>query len=138
MTIEARADRIDEIEPGGWEIIDYKTGRVPSPKELAGLFSPQLLLEAAMQFDDIDGPPHAVYISYWQANGLGDGGAVKPIEDSETLVLQMLALLRKMIDHFGDPSTPYAALPWPEFIPHFNDYKHLERVAEWSTGSEEE
>ena len=21
------------------------------------------------------------------------------------------------------------ALPWPEFIPHFNDYTHLERVA---------
>src|SRR4029450_5874135 len=48
LTIEARADRIDEIEPGGWEIIDYKTGRVPSPKELEGLFAPQLLLEAAM------------------------------------------------------------------------------------------
>jgi ATP-dependent helicase/nuclease subunit B len=30
LTIEARADRIDEIEPGGWEIIDYKTWRVPS------------------------------------------------------------------------------------------------------------
>lgn len=138
LTVTAIADRIDEIEPGGWEIIDYKTGRVPSSKELAGLFSPQLLLEAAMQFEDIDGPAHAVHVSYWQANGLGDGGAVKPIEDSETLVPQMLALLRKMIDHFGDPSTPYAALPWPEFIPHFNDYKHLERVAEWSTGSEEE
>jgi ATP-dependent helicase/nuclease subunit B len=138
LTITAIADRIDEIEPGGWEIIDYKTGRVPSPKELNGLFSPQLLLEAAMQFDDIDGPARAVHVSYWQANGLGDGGAVRPIEDSETLVPQMLALLRKMIDHFGDASTPYAALPWPEFIPHFNDYKHLERVTEWSTGSEEE
>jgi ATP-dependent helicase/nuclease subunit B len=63
---------------------------------------------------------------------------VKPIEDSETLVPQMLALVAKMIDRFGDPSTPYTALPWPEFIPHFNDYEHLERVAEWSTGSEEE
>jgi ATP-dependent helicase/nuclease subunit B len=138
LTVTAIADRIDEIEPGGWEIIDYKTGRVPSPKELTGLFSPQLLLEAAMQFDDIDGPARAVQLSYWQANGLGDGGNVVEIKDGETLVPQLLALLRKMIDHFGDPSTPYAALPWPEFIPHFNDYKHLERVAEWSTGSEEE
>ena len=34
LTVTAIADRIDEIEPGGWEIIDYKTGRVPSPKEL--------------------------------------------------------------------------------------------------------
>jgi ATP-dependent helicase/nuclease subunit B len=31
------------------------------------------------------------------------------------------------------------ALPQPEFVPHFNDYAHLERVAEWSTtgGSDE-
>ena len=31
------------------------------------------------------------------------------------------------------PDTAYAALPWPAHIPHFNDYEHLERVAEWST-----
>jgi ATP-dependent helicase/nuclease subunit B len=142
LTIEARADRIDEIEPGGWEIIDYKTGRVPSPKELQGLFAPQLLLEAAMAqhgtFEKIKGPAHAVHLSYWQANGLGDGGAVVEVKDSETLVPAMLALLHKMIKHFGNPATPYAALPWPEFIPHFNDYKHLERVAEWSAGGGEE
>jgi ATP-dependent helicase/nuclease subunit B len=45
----------------------------------------------------------------------------------------------KMVAHFGNSSTPYSALPWPEFIPHFNDYGHLERVAEWSTaGGDEE
>jgi len=142
LTIEARADRIDEIEPGGWEIIDYKTGRVPSAKELEGLFAPQLLLEAAIaqhgRFEKIDGPARTVHLSYWQANGLGDGGEVKEIKDSETLVPAMIALLNRMIAHFADPATPYAALPWPEFIPHFNDYAHLERVAEWSTtGSEE-
>lgn len=142
LTVEARADRIDEIEPGGWEIIDYKTGRVPSPRELEGLFAPQLLLEAAIalhgRFENIDGPARAVHLSYWQANGLGDGGAVKEIEDGEALVPAMIALLHKMIEHFGNPATPYTALPWPEFIPHFNDYAHLERVAEWSTTEGEE
>jgi ATP-dependent helicase/nuclease subunit B len=143
LRIEARADRIDEIEPGGWEIIDYKTGRVPSPKELNGLFAPQLLLEAAMAeqggFDKIEGKARAVHLSYWQANGLGDGGEVKEVKDSDQLIPAMLALVAKMAEHFANPSTPYAALPWPEFIPHFNDYEHLERVAEWSTagGSDE-
>jgi ATP-dependent helicase/nuclease subunit B len=143
LRIEARADRIDEIEPGGWEIIDYKTGRVPSPKELDGLFAPQLLLEAAMAeqggFKGIKGKARAVHLSYWQANGLGNGGEVREIKDSEQLVPAMLALVAKMADHFANPATPYAALPWPEFIPHFNDYAHLERVAEWSTagGGEE-
>ena len=143
LRIEARADRIDEIEPGGWEIIDYKTGRVPSPKELEGLFAPQLLLEAAMAeqggFKEIKGKARAVHLSYWQANGLGNGGEVREIKDSEQLVPAMLALVAKMAEHFANPATPYAALPWPEFIPHFNDYAHLERVAEWSTagGGEE-
>jgi ATP-dependent helicase/nuclease subunit B len=143
LRIEARADRIDEIEPGGWEIIDYKTGRVPSPKELDGLFAPQLLLEAAMAeqggFKGIKGKARAVHLSYWQANGLGNGGEVREIKDSEQLVPAMLALVAKMAEHFANPATPYAALPWPEFIPHFNDYAHLERVAEWSTagGGEE-
>lgn len=142
LTIEARADRIDEIEPGGWEIIDYKTGRVPSPKELEGLFAPQLLLEAAIalhgNFEKLDGPARTVHLSYWQANGLGDGGEIKEVKDGEALVPAMIALLHRMIEHFGHPGTPYTALPWPEFIPHFNDYAHLERVAEWSTTGGEE
>ncbi len=143
LTIEAIADRIDEIEPGGWEVIDYKTGRVPSPKELDALFAPQLLLEAAMAerggFTEAGGKARAVHLSYWQANGLGDGGSLKEIKNSEELVPAMLELVARMVAHFGNPSTPYEALPWPEFIPHFNDYRHLERVAEWSTagGGEE-
>jgi ATP-dependent helicase/nuclease subunit B len=138
LTVTAIADRVDETEPGGWNIIDYKTGRVPSKKELDGLFSPQLLLEAAMRFEDIDHAARTVQLSYWQANGLGDGGKVVEIGDSITLVGNMIALVRKMIDHFGDPSTPYAALPWPEYGPHFNDYEHLERVAEWSSTEKDE
>jgi ATP-dependent helicase/nuclease subunit B len=142
LRVEARADRIDEIEPGGWNIIDYKTGRAPSPKELKALFAPQLLLEAAMAeqggFGKIEGAARAVQLSYWQANGLGLGGSVKEIEDSDQLVAAMVALVRRMALHFAHPSTPYEALPWPEFSPYFNDYEHLERITEWSTGPMEE
>jgi len=110
---------------------------------MKGLFAPQLLLEAAMAeqggFDKIDGKARTVHLSYWQANGLGQGGEVKEIKESDELVKAMLALVGKMVAHFANPATPYAALPWPEFGPHFNDYEHLERVAEWSTavGGEE-
>ncbi len=137
LTVEARADRIDEIEPGGWEIIDYKTGRVPSPKELEKLFAPQLLLEAAIAehgtFENAKGPARTVHLSYWQANGLGDGGAVKEIKDSDALIPAMMALVQRMAEHFANPATPYEPSLWPEFGPHFNDYKHLERTAEWSS-----
>ncbi len=143
LRIEARADRIDELRRGVWEIIDYKTGRVPSKAELEALFAPQLLLEAAMAerggFEKIEGKAETVRLSYWQANGLGDGGKVTEIADSETLVTEMMALVEKMADHFARPGTTYPALPWPAYGPYFNDYAHLERVAEWSTagGGEE-
>ena len=64
---------------------------------------------------------------------------MKGIKASDELVPKMMALVAKMVAHFGNPATPYEALPWPEFIPHFNDYAHLERAAEWSSsgGGEE-
>jgi ATP-dependent helicase/nuclease subunit B len=137
LTVEARADRIDDTGGGVWEIIDYKTGRVPSNKELEGLFAPQLLLEAAMAssggFAEVKGKPKNVKLAYWQANGLGDGGSEKEIEEADDLVPKMVEMVARMVKHFAKPGTPYGALPWPEFIPHFNDYTHLERVAEWST-----
>ena len=137
LRIEARADRVDELERGAWEIIDYKTGRVPTKDELEALFAPQLLLEAAMAerggFEKIDGRAKTVRLSYWQANGLGDGGKVSEIKGSDELVAEMMALVEKMADHFSNPNTPYPALPWPAYGPHFNDYAHLERIAEWST-----
>ena len=141
-TIEAIADRIDEIGSGAWNVIDYKTGRVPTPRELEGLFAPQLLLEAAMAlrggFDKVSGKPGEIVLSYWQANGLGAGGDIKDIKGSDELVPKMVALVEQMAERFANPDTPYKALPWPEFIPHFNDYAHLERVAEWSTAGGEE
>lgn len=137
LRIEARADRVDEVERGTWEIIDYKTGRVPTKDELDALFAPQLLLEAAMAerggFEKIDGKAETVHLSYWQANGLGDGGKVSEIKGSDELVAKMMVLVEKMAEHFSNPNTPYPALPWPAYGPHFNDYAHLERVAEWST-----
>ena len=137
LTITAVADRIDELGSGVWEVIDYKTGRVPSTRELEGLFAPQLLLEAAMAeaggFRKIKGKAAEVILTYWRANGLGDGGEIKDIKGADSLIPAMLALVEKMAKRYADPNTPYVALPQPEFVPHFNDYEHLERVAEWST-----
>ena len=58
-----------------------------------------------------------MHLSYWQANGLGDGGKVSEIKASDELVPAMLALVEKMAAHFAKPGTPYPALPWPAYIP---------------------
>jgi ATP-dependent helicase/nuclease subunit B len=143
LLIEARADRIDDAGDGTWDIIDYKTGRVPTKDELEALFAPQLLLEAAMAeregFARIKARPASVQLAYWQANGLGDGGKVARIEDGEALAARMVEQVERMAARFARAGTSYPAVPWPKYVPAFNDYAHLERIAEWSTagGGEE-
>jgi ATP-dependent helicase/nuclease subunit B len=46
--LRGRADRIDLMSSGSLSVIDYKTGQVPSQKQVDALLSPQLPLEAAM------------------------------------------------------------------------------------------
>ncbi|HXJ02075.1 MAG TPA: double-strand break repair protein AddB, partial [Micropepsaceae bacterium] len=48
FTLRGRADRIDIFADGAASIIDYKTGRAPSHKQINALHTPQLPLEAAM------------------------------------------------------------------------------------------
>ena len=142
LVIEARADRVDRIDAETWEVIDYKSGRVPSGDEIDALFAPQLLLEAAMAerggFAKIKGRGEAVRLSYWQANGLKDGGKITTIKGSDKLVGQMIDLAEKMAVHYRTAGTAYPAVPWPKYGPYFNNYAHLERVAEWVTAEGEE
>jgi ATP-dependent helicase/nuclease subunit B len=142
LAIRGLADRIDEVEPGVWNIIDYKTGRVPSTDELKHLFAPQLLLEAAMAerggFEGVAGKPREIHLSYWRTNGLGAGGEVKDVDDAPELIARMMAEIEKLASLFANPAMPYIALPWPKYLPLFNDYEHLERATEWSTGDGED
>ncbi len=46
ITLTGRADRIDLLKAGGFEIIDFKTGSIPTPTEMRSFLAPQLLLEA--------------------------------------------------------------------------------------------
>ncbi len=48
FVLSGKADRIDVRHDGLLEIIDFKTGGVPTPKDMTAYDAPQLLLEAAM------------------------------------------------------------------------------------------
>lgn len=48
FTLVGKADRLDVKRDGTLEIIDFKTGGVPQPKDMTAFEAPQLLLEAAM------------------------------------------------------------------------------------------
>ena len=134
--ISARVDRIDELKDGSLAIIDYKTGAVPSAKEVAAGYAPQLPLEAVIAadggFDGIQGKAVS-NLAYWRLTGRGDGGEVRSAGDSaDNLRTEALGGLSALITIFDNPETPYAARPHPDMAPRFGDTQHLARVKEWA------
>ena len=51
FTLRGVADRIERLTDGGYIILDYKTGAVPTEKQVRTGLAPQLTLEAAMLRD---------------------------------------------------------------------------------------
>jgi ATP-dependent helicase/nuclease subunit B len=138
FVLSAKADRIDTLTEGGYEIIDYKTGAVPRRDDINLGFSPQLALEAAIMreggFPAL--PAGSVrHLTYWRLSG-GEtaGGTHRLSGDADGLAEAALDGLRALVAAFDDPQTPYAATPRPDWAPRFNDYAHLARIHEWSSG----
>ncbi len=137
FTLTARADRIDRLALGSLAIVDYKTGTLPTPKEVALGFAPQLPLEAAIAaaggFEGIAGP--VAELAFWRLTGGDPPGEIRRVEgDPAQLAADALAGLRRLIALFDDPATPYESRPRPGYAPRYSDYEHLARVKEWAAG----
>jgi ATP-dependent helicase/nuclease subunit B len=130
--LTAKADRIDRLAKGGFLLVDYKTGALPSKKEVEAGFAPQLPLEGAIlrdgSFGAVTGVPAA--LEYWRLTGGVPVGERRPVcDDPNRLIESALDRVKLLIEHFDDPATPYLAEPIPQWAPRFSDYRHLERVA---------
>ena len=134
FTLTARADRIDATVDGRAAIVDYKTGAVPSRKDVAAGLAPQLPLEAAILaaggFEGI-GPAPDPDLVYWKLSGGDPPGEEAPV-DADPAVAR--AGLERLIGQFDDPATPYIPQPHADRAPAFSDYEHLERLPEYAPG----
>ncbi|MDA0230529.1 MAG: double-strand break repair protein AddB [Proteobacteria bacterium] len=143
FTLTAKADRIDRLAAGGLTIIDYKTGNIPSEKQVAAGRRPQLSLEALIaEAGGFEGVARdaVAELAYWKLNGAEPAGEMLPLKKNDPAVLAAAAKagLLALIAEFDNPNTPYHALPRPDAKPSWNDYAHLERVQEWSSGETED
>lgn len=137
FAVTAKADRVDETVDGKINIIDYKTGKARSKKEVENAFAPQLPIEGLIAehggFENI-GRADVSELIYWQLakkeTVIGD--------DVAKVLSNNLQRIAELIHLFDFETTPYLSRPNPKHIPEYSDYEHLARVKEWSLTEEDE
>jgi ATP-dependent helicase/nuclease subunit B len=138
--LTATADRIDLLADGTLALVDYKTGVVPTDRDVTLGLAPQLPLEAVIAQDagflGIDGRPVSA-IEYWQLTGGHPPGRRQTVaREPERLIETARAGLAHLIASFDRPETPYLARPRPAAATRYNDYAHLARIKEWSAADD--
>ncbi len=140
--LTARADRIEQRKDGSMLVLDFKTGRMPSIREVVAGFAPQLVLEAGMLarggFDiaragDID----ALYIKLGGPDDLVARPAGGKKASMPDLVADQFEGLAALLNQLRNPDTPYASRPYPQFLARYGAYDHLARVKEWASADED-
>jgi ATP-dependent helicase/nuclease subunit B len=135
--LTAKADRI-ELSATGAAVLDFKTGSIPTAKQVTTGFSPQLTLTGAILAEaglKDSGPVEPEELTYVRVVGRKEPGtrAVRAA-GAEALALSQAALagLTARIARFDDPDTPYPSWVAPQFMGNFGgNYDHLARVWEW-------
>jgi ATP-dependent helicase/nuclease subunit B len=139
--LSARADRIERLIGGDYAILDYKTGQVPTGRQVVAGLSPQLTLEGAIlragQFADIPAGASIAALIYVSLRGGEPGGEEKSLEFKDSTpdaeADRALQKLAEVARKFEDQATPYRSRERPMFRGRaYGDYDHLARVKEWS------
>lgn len=142
VRLHGRADRIDRMPDGSLAIVDYKTGKPPSTKQVVEGFSLQLgligLIAEDGGFKNVSGK--AGTFEYWSLAKHGEkfGKVSSPVKAgnnrAETEPEDFLPLtegfLADAIDRFIKGEHPFTAKLNPNF-PGYDDYDQLMRLDEW-------
>ena len=142
FTLTAKADRIDRLKNGRFDIIDYKSGQPPAQKAVKNHLAPQLTLEAAILRDGyfVENGKKISGISetlrYLRLSGRTPAAEPKNFTVSDALLDDALAMLRRLIATYDDEHQAYLVhiRPRPRFgadnLTHM-PYDHLARCPEW-------
>jgi ATP-dependent helicase/nuclease subunit B len=146
FTLRARADRIERLAGGRYAILDYKTGQVPSEKQVRIGVSPQLTLEAAILrrggFPDIPADASIAELVYVSLKGGDPAGDGVPIDfkdgDADFHADAALKKLQSVAQRFEEEQQAYLPLVLSMWKRRYGTYDHLARVKEWSVAGPED
>ncbi|MGE3833003.1 MAG: double-strand break repair protein AddB, partial [Parvibaculaceae bacterium] len=141
--LTGRADRIDLLKDGTARIVDYKTGQVPTKKQVDSGLAPQLTLEAALlelsAFRDVPARASGELL-YVKLSGGSTPGEVLDVTVDDLMVTARAHLdkLRGIIALYRTGQRPYVPRLVVEKTRAARPYDHLARFGEWSPGEGED
>ena len=133
VTLSARADRIDRRRDGHGVVTDYKTGALPSDRQVVA-FDKQMPLQGAMLADgDFERVPAMPCgdLAYVQLKGGAEGGSERMVKDGPEMAREAIPRLIELLGAYADPAMPYRPRTRPQLLTYEGDYDHLARVGEW-------
>jgi ATP-dependent helicase/nuclease subunit B len=144
VKVKGRADRIDRRGDGGLVVVDYKTGKAPSGKQVKDGFALQLgtlgLIAAAGGFSGVVGVPDG--FEYWSLaksdkSETEFGSISEPVADGRKTGLPRAEFLseterylREAIADYIKGTEPFVARLNPD-LGGYNDFDQLMRLDEW-------
>ena len=127
ILINGKIDRIILDDKNNAEIFDYKTGLLPSTKDVISGIEPQLTIAALMLAETLLQDHKITSLNYWKLSSSIDG-EIKKItkndEEVEALIAAAKAGLEKLFQYFSDEKNGYLATTKNER----SEYQHLSRI----------
>jgi ATP-dependent helicase/nuclease subunit B len=141
FTLTAKADRFDQLPDGTLEVIDYKTGTVPTKIDVVSGGKPQLALEAAMAArNGFPQVPDGIVsqLTYWRLSGGDPPGKEEKRDPPEFDILERLAARVAAYDNPAQPYTAQTPGATAERLGYHQRYEQLSRVREWAGSGEDD
>ena len=137
FSLTCRVDRIDLLADGSARIVDYKTGGLPSAKEVESGLAPQLTLQAAiLARGGFTGVAARQTGQLWYVKLTGGDPAGDVVELDKLAVMDLaerhLAELQKLLARYASASQPYYPRTIMKKEDDPSDYDHLSRFREWA------
>ena len=144
VTLMGKADRLDRLADGRIGIIDYKTGKPPSARQVKAGFSLQLGLLGVLAelggFDGLGPSPRAGDFEYWSLAKKGDqfGYRERPVDPmgkrdkivTDEFTAHAHAHFETLANDYLLGNAPFVAQLNPE-LANYGDYDQLMRLEEW-------
>lgn len=137
FSLTCRVDRIDLLASGSARIVDYKTGGLPSAKEVESGLAPQLTLQAAiLARGGFTGVAARQTDQLWYVKLTGGDPAGDVMELDKLAVMDLaerhLAELQKLLARYASAGQPYYPRTIMKKEDDPSDYDHLSRFREWA------